>query len=276
VNRVSSDAPNEAPYRLIAEGMVGTGTTRRTTHLRVPLRGARFWIKDEKRWAVATGMIQRTYYEEEPETRWEALPVGNPQWLLASDYEMYAGVDQRKAIDDDVARAIASMAGTVASLPTVVSETAPTETASEEVARMVHAFGVEGRRQAVRDLAARVKRLEADRDRWLNWAADNQDLHERASKAAYERGLREGQVRPTATETYQESHGWELKRGQDVVFCPGCGFGMHADHSSEDERQHAYYHCPICGHGKREQVRERDCPPGHEATAKCPHCGGSL
>lgn len=69
------------------------------------------------------------------------------------------------------------------------------ETASEEVSRMVHAFGDEGRKQAVRDLADRVRRLEADRDQWLNWAADNQELHERATKAAYERGLREGAQR---------------------------------------------------------------------------------
>ncbi len=36
--------------------------------------------------------------------------------------------------------------------------------ASEEVARMVFAFGDAGRKQAVRDLAARVRRLEAVAD----------------------------------------------------------------------------------------------------------------
>jgi hypothetical protein len=43
--------------------------------------------------------------------------------------------------------------------------------ASEEVLRMVHAFDDAGRKQAVRDLAARVRRIEEDRDRWLTWAA---------------------------------------------------------------------------------------------------------
>lgn len=72
---------------------------------------------------------------------------------------------------------------------------AQTDSLSEEVARMVHAFSDDGRKQAVRDLAARARRLEEERDRWLNWAADNQELHERASRANYERGLAEGQRR---------------------------------------------------------------------------------
>ena len=81
------------------------------------------------------------------------------------------------------------------------TEPASPESASEDVMRMVHAFDDEGRKQAVRDLADRVRRIEEDRDRWLNWAANNQELHEAASKAQYERGLREGAQRRESPET---------------------------------------------------------------------------
>lgn len=43
--------------------------------------------------------------------------------------------------------------------------------------------------------------------------------------------------------------GWRMKRGQDVVFCPDCGFGMHADQStptSTDGSTPDRYECPIC------------------------------
>lgn len=54
------------------------------------------------------------------------------------------------------------------------------------------------------DLREEVARLRMDRDKWLNWAAANQELHERASAASYKRGfaegLREGAVRAAADE----------------------------------------------------------------------------
>ncbi len=115
--------PTTGPYRsanhrpdkatrgetLLHDGVTGTGTVRRTIHHRIPLSGCAVWLSDEKRWAVLTGKIQRTYYEDEPELRWEAIPTGPSQWLLQSDYTTFAGVaEPGTGLDADAARAIAN------------------------------------------------------------------------------------------------------------------------------------------------------------------------
>lgn len=68
---------------------------------------------------------------------------------------------------------------------------------------------------------AMLSRVEADRDRWLKWAADNQELHERASRACYERGKREAMGHPWRVlinedgEPYAVDNGTS-RRGVDV------------------------------------------------------------
>jgi hypothetical protein len=67
-----------------------------------------------------------------------------------------------------------------------------------------------------------VHRLRADRDKWLTWAADNQQLHERASKASYERGLAEGRrtaddPRDVVVRAARVMHDAFLKIGHDTL-----------------------------------------------------------
>lgn len=76
----------------------------------------------------------------------------------------------------------------------------------------------------------------------------------RADTIGHQRGVEEGKrLAVSDRPSVDHVHGWQMRRGQDVVACPGCSFEMHVDHSCPGETPDApdYYACPECGYGSR-------------------------